>query len=334
MVLLSRRVHTLIAVLGAALILGPSTTAFGQAPVKSGALSNLEARLTRLERQLSAKTLFELLERLEAVQRDLQALRGDMEIQRHDLERIKARQRELFVDMDRLATRVTTTSVPPAAPVAAPAPNTVASSPSPAPASPPRSSVPSPAVVQPAAPAPSAVSSQATSSRPASLPAPSAQAGDSQAASGERPTSIAAVTPPSPPTGVSPDYDPLEEQSAYAAAFNLLKEGRYEKAAESFERFLVKYQGGQYTDNAQYWLGEAFYVTRKFPRSMQEFQKLVSAYPQSPKVPGAKLKIGFIHQELGEIEQAKAMLGDLVAQFPTTTAARLARDRLDRLARQ
>ena len=123
----------------------------------------------------------------------------------------------------------------------------------------------------------------------------------------------------------------MREQSAYQSAFNLLQEGQYERATKAFSSFLKTYPAGAYSDNAQYWLGESYYVTRDFPRSMTEFKKLVSTYPQSPKLPGAQLKIGFIHQAMGETTQAKAVLEQLVARYPSSTAARLARDRLKRL---
>ena len=146
------------------------------------------------------------------------------------------------------------------------------------------------------------------------------------------------ATTPVPAPGVAPagpaGVDPLKEQSDYQKAFTLLKEGRYEKAAAAFQAFMKAYPGGKYLDNAQYWLGEAFYVTREFPRSMEEFQKLVSDYPSSPKIPGAELKIGFIHHELGEPEQARKVLTGLIERYPSSTAARLARDRLKRLPAQ
>ena len=333
----SRHLTVSSVVLSAAFVLAAAVPVHGQAPLKSAVVSSLESRLARLERQLSAKTLYELLERLEAVQRDLQAMRGDIEIQRHDLERMKSRQRELFVEMDRLVSRGETA---PSAAASAPAAEGVAGATPTAETSSlaPQTSVSQPAAAQDGArPSRAPVNPRVQAALPSPPKRPVAPAQTPALSGATQSETTAAPAAPSTSAGATagaPAFDPLEEQGAYTAAFNLLKEGRYEKAAEAFESFLPKYQGGQYTDNAQYWLGEAFYVTRQFPRSMKEFQKLVTGYPQSPKVPGAQLKIGFIHHELGEIEQAKAVLGDLVARFPTTTAARLARDRLDRLSRQ
>ena len=43
------------------------------------------------------------------------------------------------------------------------------------------------------------------------------------------------------------------------------------------------------------------------------------------------LKVGYIHDELGRKEQAKQVLNDLATRYPQTTAAGLARKRLQRL---
>ena len=114
-------------------------------------------------------------------------------------------------------------------------------------------------------------------------------------------------------------------------AFNLLKEGRYEQATNAFNTFLESFPSGQYADNAQYWLGEAYYVTRQFEPALKEFEALVDKYPSSSKLTHAKLKIGYIYDELGESAKAREILTALSTQHPKTTAARLARERLHQM---
>lgn len=140
----------------------------------------------------------------------------------------------------------------------------------------------------------------------------------------------AGTTPAAEPSG----GDPLAEQAAYQRAFDLLKEGRYPQAAEAFTAFLKAYPDSGYADNAQYWLGEARYVTRDFKASLREFQRLVARYPDSGKLTHALLKIGYSHHELGNLAEARKVLADLVREHPGTTAARLAQDRLERIKGQ
>ena len=52
------------------------------------------------------------------------------------------------------------------------------------------------------------------------------------------------------------------DKGAYQAAFDLLKAGQYDRAIPAFQSFLAAYPGSQLADNAQYWLGEAFYVNK------------------------------------------------------------------------
>ncbi len=99
------------------------------------------------------------------------------------------------------------------------------------------------------------------------------------------------------PAPAAAPVNTAEQQAEYEKALAILREGRYVEAATAFNRFLEKYPGSAYSDNAYYWLGETYYVTRDFDRSLAAFKQLVGAYPMSPKVPGARLKIGYIYYE-------------------------------------
>ena len=58
---------------------------------------------------------------------------------------------------------------------------------------------------------------------------------------------------------------------------------------------------------------------------------LVEEHPDSSRIPGARLKIGFILHELGRTGEATEELKALVESAPDTSEAKLARDRLERL---
>ena len=124
------------------------------------------------------------------------------------------------------------------------------------------------------------------------------------------------------------------EKEAYQAAFDTLKEGRYKEAKVELQAFLVKYPNGSFSGNAQYWLGEAHYVTRKFEQGIVEFEKVLNGFPGSNKVPDAMLKLGYTYYELKQYPQSKTVLQDLRARFPDETASRLATKRLDRIRKE
>ena len=161
-----------------------------------------------------------------------------------------------------------------------------------------------------------------------SVPAP-AQTPASQAAEGAVPMpDPAPAASTAAGTTETAGVDPFAEQQAYQGAFDLLKAGRYEDAAGAFKQFIVEYPTGSYADNAQYWLGETYYITRRFAESVQEFQRLVAQHPNSQKLTHALLKIGYAHDELGNRAEAERVLGDLIARYPQSAAAGLARKRL------
>jgi tol-pal system protein YbgF len=121
---------------------------------------------------------------------------------------------------------------------------------------------------------------------------------------------------------------PEMEKAAYDNAFQSLKELRYSDAAEQFSEFLAIYPGSEYADNAQYWLGESYYVTRNFEFALEAFETLLARFPDSPKVADSLLKIGYTHYELKQWEQARAALTQVQEQYPNSTLARLAESRL------
>ncbi len=123
-------------------------------------------------------------------------------------------------------------------------------------------------------------------------------------------------------------------QSAYSKAFALLKEGQYEQSIKAFEAFRTSYPNSKYADNAQYWLGEANYVSRDYKKALSEFQQLIAQYPDSSKNPGARLKIGYVYFELKNWSAAREALQQVVTLHPDTTVAKKANERLQRIKRE
>ena len=266
-----------------------------QAPVIDG--RDLDERLKRLERLLGSQSLLKIFEEVESLGADVRELRGQLEVQSHTINQLQDRLRERYLDVDRRLQRVES------------APQLQAAG-----------------AQQPAVPAPAAPNAPETAAR--STPAPAVPQSPPQPSTTAAAGQAAAALPES--RGV----DPFEEQQAYTNAFNLLKSGRYEDAAVAFRQFIAAYPAGSYAGNAQYWLGETHYVTRKFDLAMQEFQRLVSNYPNSTKLPGALLKIGYVHDELGNKAEAERVLSDLRVRYQDSAAAKLALEKLQEIRGQ
>ena len=255
---------------------------------------DLDERLKRIERLIASEGLLKLFEEVESLGIEVRELRGLLEVQAHTIEQLKQSQRQLYLDTDQRLQRI--------------------------------ESAPTPAQAAGQLPQPSGPAA------PAQLPA--GQAAPSQTAQGTEPASAASGAAGTTATTDTAGVDPFEEQQAYQGAFDLLKSGRYEDAAVAFQQFITEYPSGSYADNAQYWLGETYYITRRFAESVQEFQRLIAQYPNSQKLTHALLKIGYAHDELGNRAEAERVLGELIARHPQSAAAGLARKRLVSIRRQ
>jgi len=121
------------------------------------------------------------------------------------------------------------------------------------------------------------------------------------------------------------------EQQAYTTAFDALRTSNYPTAISGFNEFLATYPQSEFADNARYWLGEAYYVTRDYKNAAAAFGTLLQVSPNSRKAPDALLKLGYTQFELKELAAARATLTDVTRRFPGTDAARLAGERLARI---
>jgi len=120
-------------------------------------------------------------------------------------------------------------------------------------------------------------------------------------------------------------------EAEYQAAFNLLKDGRYDEAATALRDFVARHPRHELAPNALYWLGEAHYVRRDYPAALAAFETLLRDYPGTRKAPDALLKAGYSQQELRRPGAARALLTRLVEEYPGTEAAAEAQARLESL---
>lgn len=133
---------------------------------------------------------------------------------------------------------------------------------------------------------------------------------------------------------LAPGQLPIPEGSDrdnYQVALELLREERYEMAAKAFQQFLVEFPGSELADNAQYWLAESYYASNQFEQALADFEVVIDKYPQSRKVPDALLKMGYCNYSLKRWQAARVTLTRVQAEYPETTAARLAGQYLQRM---
>ena len=279
-------------VLGAAAVLAAASSmpAFAQ----EGRLS-LSERMARLEQQAQGgQQTVELLNRITELQAEVQSLRGQVEEQSFKIQELEKRNRDQYVDLDSRIARIESGQAGTGAPLLDP--NAVP---------------PVAGADQPATAPPSEIVMEDPEVRP--------------------PVDAGLESLPANGTDMAPAEiiaDPAAERAAYESAFDSLKNGQYAEAARRFQSFLSQYPSGDYSPNAQYWLGESYYVTQNYQIALDSFQNLLGKFPSSNKAPDALLKVGYCHYELKQWPQAESTLNQVVQQYPDTTVARLAQGRL------
>jgi tol-pal system protein YbgF len=115
----------------------------------------------------------------------------------------------------------------------------------------------------------------------------------------------------------------------YRAAVDVLRAGHHDDAIVQFRDFVRLHPDHDYADNAQYWLGEAFYDRKDYAKALGEFRTAVDKYPHGNKVPDALLKVGYCYLALGQTDKGRFALEQVVAIYPKTEPALLAGKRLE-----
>ena len=311
-----------------------TTPSENNTPVFEPTKQDLSGRLARIEKILDNRALLDMFELLESLKVEVNFLRGEIEVQTRTVEQLKQKQRELYTDIDNrlqraeankftgrlsrplevldsVANQVDSISLEMLDPVA----NQGDSSPL--------------EMLDP-------VANQGDSS-PLEMLDPVANQDDSssQISSGEQGLVVETNSEFIDNKQVSSEkeiFDPQKAEAVYQRAFNLLKKSQYGQAKKAFKNFLKNYPESDYSDNAQYWLGETNYVMQKYDSAINEYQALLNIFPNSKKVSHALLKIGYSYAELGNVSDAEKILIQVVQQYPGTTAARLAEERLRKIS--
>ena len=288
-------------------------------PVFEPTKQDLSGRLARIEKILDNRALLDMFELLESLKVEVNFLRGEIEVQTRTVEQLKQKQRELYTDIDNRLQRAEANKFTGRLSRPLEVLDSVANQ---------VDSI-SLEMLDP-------VANQGDSS-PLEMLDPVANQDDSssQISSGEQGLFVETNSEYIDNKQVNSEkeiFDPQKAEAVYQRAFNLLKKSQYGQAKKAFKNFLKNYTESDYSDNAQYWLGETNYVMQKYDIAINEYQALLNIFPNSKKVSHALLKIGYSYAELGNVSDAEKILIEVVQQYPGTTAARLAEERLRKIS--
>jgi tol-pal system protein YbgF len=124
---------------------------------------------------------------------------------------------------------------------------------------------------------------------------------------------------------------PVSDKSAYESAKKMFDDGDLEAARIAFENFINTFPESSYAGNARFWIADSYYVEKWYEKAILEYQKVLEQYPDSNKIPAARLKQGYAFAELGENANARLILNELISRYPDSREAGFAKEKLKQL---
>jgi tol-pal system protein YbgF len=126
-----------------------------------------------------------------------------------------------------------------------------------------------------------------------------------------------AGAPPPVTTAALPPPGELENpKQLYETAYGYLLQRDYGAAQVAFDDFLKKFPSDSLAGNAQYWLGESFFVRGQYKAAASAFLKGYQTYARSQKAPESLLKLAMSLDRLGQKDAACASYSELNTKFP------------------
>ncbi len=109
-------------------------------------------------------------------------------------------------------------------------------------------------------------------------------------------------------------------QDQYNYAFGKLREADYPAAEEALRSFVQRYPNDALAGNAQYWLGETYYVRKDYNNAAATFAEGYRKYPQSGKAADNLLKLGMSLGNVGQKKEACLTFNQLAHDFPKASS--------------
>jgi tol-pal system protein YbgF len=155
-------------------------------------------------------------------------------------------------------------------------------------------------------------------STPAPVPAP---APVDTAGAAPPPTAVA----PGPAGGPGPDQ-------MYDLTLQQYRRGSFTTARLGFREFLRLYADNEHAPDALYYIGESF-AAENPDSAAAVYQDVVKRYPNSPRAPSGLYKLGLLAEQRNDKAAARTFYARVLAGYPRSDEANLARDKLQTLGR-
>jgi len=123
----------------------------------------------------------------------------------------------------------------------------------------------------------------------------------------------------------------LPPEKIYEKALRSYRERAMEAALEGFSAFVERHPKHGLADNAHYWIGEIHYDRGRYAEAIRAFEQVVRLFPEKEKAADALLKMGYAYTALNEKDKATAAFRRVLTDYPFSSVAPAALERLQKL---
>jgi tol-pal system protein YbgF len=111
-------------------------------------------------------------------------------------------------------------------------------------------------------------------------------------------------------------------EKLYQGGYESLLGRRFGDAEGSFKMFVDRHRDHPLASDAQYWLGETYYVQGDYKQAAQSFLKGYRDYPDGRKAPDTLFKLALSLQQLEQTSQACSTFAEVAKKYPTAANVR------------
>ncbi len=130
----------------------------------------------------------------------------------------------------------------------------------------------------------------------------------------------------------SPASGNASADQMYEASLAQLRRGSASTARQGFRELLRAYPTNERAPDALYFIGESF-RTQNADSAAAYYDQVAQTYPQSARAASALYNLGLLHERAKRTAAARDAYQRVVASYPKSSEADLARDRLKALGR-
>ena len=119
----------------------------------------------------------------------------------------------------------------------------------------------------------------------------------------------------------------------YNDAYNAFLNNNFDGSITGFKAYLAKFPSGDMAEGAYYYLGESLYLKEKWQDAALSYATILDKFPQSPRIPAARLKYALSILKFPEDKKAESLkyLESITRDYPKSQEAVTARVYIARL---